>query len=222
MIHPRRFPFDPESPSKQSWDLVVMLLLLYTTFSVPYALAFGGGGANLQVSMLRTIGNVQYGFMPAFFQGLTDTNQRSMWFHVTWYHLLGFSPLLQDQITVQGICDIVIDFIFITDVVLNFLTAYFVRGVYVTSIRLIAYNYLTTWFVLDICGSVPFDKIFTWASSNTVQDESTSSVLKALRMIRILKLVRAVRFLIKLNELEQKDITGTLKGIVSVSFLCEK
>ena len=38
--HPR-FPFDPESTKKQTWDGIIMLLLLYTTFSVPYALAFG-------------------------------------------------------------------------------------------------------------------------------------------------------------------------------------
>ncbi|EKX38296.1 hypothetical protein GUITHDRAFT_77342, partial [Guillardia theta CCMP2712] len=35
------FPFDPDSLSKQSWDLVVMFLLLYTTFAVPLLLAFG-------------------------------------------------------------------------------------------------------------------------------------------------------------------------------------
>jgi len=35
------FPFDPDSYGKQSWDLLVMLLLLFTTFAVPYMLAFG-------------------------------------------------------------------------------------------------------------------------------------------------------------------------------------
>ena len=125
----------------------------------------------------------------------------------------------QDRITPQGLFDIIIDILFCTDVVLNFLTAFTTRGVYVTDLSRIAYNYLTTWFVLDICGSVPFDKIFTLASSGSGDNGGASDVLRALRMIRILKLVRAVRFLIKLNELEQKDTTGTLKGIVSVSAL---
>jgi hypothetical protein len=127
--------------------------------------------------------------------------------------------LAQHEVTAQGVFDLVIDALFLIDVVLNFLTAYTARGVYVTNLSMIAYHYLTTWFLLDICGSVPFDKIFTWISSAEPgeQSDGTNDVLKALRMIRILKLVRAVRFLIKLNELEQKDTTGTLKGIVSVS-----
>ena len=128
--------------------------------------------------------------------------------------------LAQHEVTAQGVFDLTIDVLFLIDVVLNFLTAYTARGVYVTDLHLIAYHYMTTWFLLDICGSVPFDKIFTWISSAEPGEEQsggTNDVLKALRMIRILKLVRAVRFLIKLNELEQKDTTGTLKGIVSVS-----
>jgi len=32
-------PIDPESTWKQSWDALIMLFLLYTTFSVPYMLA---------------------------------------------------------------------------------------------------------------------------------------------------------------------------------------
>lgn len=38
---PPIFPFDPESTPKQIWDLIVMVFLLYTTFSVPYLLSFG-------------------------------------------------------------------------------------------------------------------------------------------------------------------------------------
>jgi hypothetical protein len=36
------FPFDPDSWLKQSWDFLVMSLLLYTCFAVPVLLAFGG------------------------------------------------------------------------------------------------------------------------------------------------------------------------------------
>ena len=38
---PPLFPFDPDSYHKQGWDLLVMLLLLFTTFAVPFLLAFG-------------------------------------------------------------------------------------------------------------------------------------------------------------------------------------
>jgi hypothetical protein len=38
---PPRFPLDPDSFLKQSWDMLIILLLLFTTFAVPYLLAFG-------------------------------------------------------------------------------------------------------------------------------------------------------------------------------------
>ena len=34
------FPFDPDSYAKQTWDLIVMAFLLYTTFSVPFSITF--------------------------------------------------------------------------------------------------------------------------------------------------------------------------------------
>jgi len=40
------FPFDPDAPAKQAWDVLIMLLLAYTTFSVPYLLAFGDWAQN--------------------------------------------------------------------------------------------------------------------------------------------------------------------------------
>jgi len=36
------FPLDPDTYLKQSWDMLVMILLLYTCFAVPVVLAFGG------------------------------------------------------------------------------------------------------------------------------------------------------------------------------------
>jgi len=35
------FPFDPDTVPKQAWDVMILFMLLYTTFSVPYLLAFG-------------------------------------------------------------------------------------------------------------------------------------------------------------------------------------
>jgi hypothetical protein len=33
-------PLDPDSPAKQTWDVFVLLLLLYTSFQIPFTLAF--------------------------------------------------------------------------------------------------------------------------------------------------------------------------------------
>ena len=36
----RYFPIDPDLPAKQSWDMFIMMLLVYCSFEVPYMLAF--------------------------------------------------------------------------------------------------------------------------------------------------------------------------------------
>ena len=132
------FPFDPDTTPKQTWDVFILCMLLYTTFSVPYLLAFGewSGGHDILDA-----------------EGL-DVND---WGALAIFHLL-------------------LDVIFCLDICINFCTAYTARGVYVTSLRQIATNYVKTWFLIDVLGSVPFDKIFVslWA----VEDPKTRDVLK--------------------------------------------
>ena len=166
--HPT-IPFDPDSTPKQTWDAIIMLFLLYTTFSVPYQLAFGGG------------------------------------------------PDISEAVTAFGVFDVCLDCLFCIDVVLNFMTAFTDRGVYVTGWRAIAVHYAKTWFIIDVGGSIPIDKIVSAARPlSPGQEGGGDQVLKALRMVRILKMVRAVRFLQKLKQLEERDTTGSLKAIISV------
>ena len=112
--HPT-IPFDPDSSPKQTWDAIIMLFLLYTTFSVPYQLAFGG------------------------------------------------CPDITEALTAFGVFDVCLDCLFCIDVVLNFMTAFTDRGVYVTGWRAIAVHYAKTWFIIDVGGSIPIDKIVSAA-----------------------------------------------------------
>ena len=41
-------PIDPDSVGKQIWDLMVMVLLLYTSFSVPFAISFNQNPVSLK------------------------------------------------------------------------------------------------------------------------------------------------------------------------------
>jgi hypothetical protein len=78
--------------------------------------------------------------------------------------------------------------------------------------KLIARNYLSGWFWIDVPGSIPIDKIITYTSNS----EDMGPTLKALRFIRIFKMVRAVKFLNKLSQLEEKDRSGSLRTILKV------
>jgi len=106
------FPFDPETYPKQSWDLMIMVLLLYTTFSVPYLLAFGDWAKHIQESN-HPRQDVEPGM------GLPKRGEE--------------------------IFELCLDIVFCTDIIINFCTAFTSRGVYVTSMRMICYNYLKTW-----------------------------------------------------------------------------
>jgi hypothetical protein len=156
---------DPDSNVKQSWDLLIILFLLFTTFAVPYSLAFGD-----EIDPTKALDSYQ-------------------------------------------IWDLILDILFCIDIILSFCTSFVLKGVYVTDMTVIAKNYLCGWFLIDMPGSIPFDKIIIYTSSST----DMGPTLKALKFIRILKMVRAIRFLSKLDQLEEKDRTGSLRVAFKVS-----
>ena len=101
--------------------------------------------------------------------------------------------------------EVAFDFMFMIDIVLNFLTAYYkVDGELVTDFQSIAIKYIRTWLLLDIVASIPFDFILILAQDGSSSGGVFSSVkmLKTLRVARALKLFRARRLLALLNELE--------------------
>ena len=111
------FPLDPESSLKQSWDLFIMIFLMYTTFSVPYMLAF---------------------VQPPEIQP---------------------GEAMQAEISAFDVFEILLDCLFCTDVCLNFCTAFTDKGVYHTSLKVIAQHYLKTWFFLDFFATNTMPKI---------------------------------------------------------------
>jgi hypothetical protein len=78
------------------------------------------------------------------------------------------------------------DLFFITDVVLNFFTAYRDGAITVVDRKKIIYRYLTHWFIVDFVASVPLERF----TSN-----SKTGVNKLLRMLRVAKLFRLARLL---------------------------
>lgn len=162
-LKPPHFPLDPDSIGKQSWDILIMSMLLFTTFAVPYLLAFGQ-----EIDPIKPL------------------NCYQIW-------------------------DLILDCFFM-DMVLSFCTSFVLKGAYVTDMTIIARYYLCGWFMIDMPGSIPFDKIIIYTSAST----DMGPTLKALKFIRILKVVRAIRFLRMLDQFEKKDSTGALRTCLKV------
>jgi hypothetical protein len=133
--------------NKSMWDLLMVMFLLYTTFAVPYMIAF------------------------------VDSSDPRV-------------------LTPFDIWDIFLDCLFMTDIIINFCTAYYNQGEYVTDLKRIALNYITSWFPLDFAGSFPFDKVVGVIVLNQGSGGTDLSFMKAFRIVRMLKLIRAVRLMV--------------------------
>jgi len=95
-----------------------------------------------------------------------------------------------------------VDVCFISDIFINFRTA-FEDGAVVNTIPLkITSNYLRTWFTLDFISTVPFDKIFQ-AIPQMAGNGAVFAILrlaKVLRLARLLKLMRLSKFITILED----------------------
>eukprot|EP00929_Paragymnodinium_shiwhaense_P076771 TRINITY_DN3951_c0_g1_i9.p1 TRINITY_DN3951_c0_g1~~TRINITY_DN3951_c0_g1_i9.p1 ORF type:complete len:790 (+),score=108.57 TRINITY_DN3951_c0_g1_i9:129-2498(+) len=98
-----------------------------------------------------------------------------------------------------------IDVLFLCDVVLNFRTGHFVGAQLVMDPRIVAKNYLRSWFVLDVISSVPFETI----------SQGALPTFRPLKLMKLAKLARILRFLKPLLDLQE----SLLDGIASASRL---
>ena len=76
--------------------------------------------------------------------------------------------------------EIVLDFVFVGDIFLNFRTGYFVEDEMVMDPWMVAKNYIRTWFILDVVSSVPFN-LLTVAAADT----SYAKLLKSGKFIKV-------------------------------------
>ncbi|RUS72658.1 hypothetical protein EGW08_019580, partial [Elysia chlorotica] len=80
-----------------------------------------------------------------------------------------------------------VEVLFAIDIVLNFRTTYLNKsGQVVYESRLIAMNYISGWFVLDLLAAIPFDLLYTFS----VQTATMVHLLKVARLLRLARLLQ--------------------------------
>mmetsp|Transcript_134774 Transcript_134774/g.430695 ORF Transcript_134774/g.430695 Transcript_134774/m.430695 type:complete len:262 (+) Transcript_134774:429-1214(+) len=90
---------------------------------------------------------------------------------------------------------------FLSDMILSFLTAYTAgdmeadAGKFVTSKVRIARNYMQTWFLNDLCSTLPWGPVASSFSSDTTGSSSTVQVAKLTKIMKFIRFLRLMRML---------------------------
>ncbi|XP_055707350.1 potassium voltage-gated channel subfamily H member 8 isoform X2 [Phlebotomus papatasi] len=92
-----------------------------------------------------------------------------------------------DRMTMAS--DVIVEALFIVDIILNFRTTYVSRkGEVVSDSKAIALNYLKGWFVVDLLAALPFDHLY--ASDLYSGEESHIHLVKLTRLLRLARLLQ--------------------------------
>ncbi|XP_048510796.1 potassium voltage-gated channel subfamily H member 8 isoform X2 [Athalia rosae] len=90
------------------------------------------------------------------------------------------------------VSDVVVEALFIIDIILNFRTTYVSRkGEVVSNSKSIALNYLKGWFLVDLVAALPFDLLY--ASDVYSGEESGHSHIHLVKLTRLLRLARLLQ-----------------------------
>ena len=111
---------------------------------------------------------------------------------------------------------LVIDALFLTDIVLNFNTAYYsdADDAYVAVRCRIVVTYLKSWFFPDLLSSIPFGDILLHFTS--VSDGNTLELCRLLRLLRVVKLLRVVNFLkLSYRTEDMLNISPAILGLIT-------
>ena len=124
------------------------------------------------------------------------------------YHICFGANDTEAGYTFTGIIEIIVDFLFFVDIIVNFLSAYDdpITNLPVIDMKLIAQRYISSWFFLDLLAVFPFEGLeaIIRSGDGEMQDGNLDSVkltrlarlprlYKLLRVLRLLKMLRVFR-----------------------------
>lgn len=148
-----------DNAPKLFWDWIVLYSVLWAIFNIPLQLSF-------RIPCTSPMGNAS-----------ADCSVMNA-------EVTAKGSLFDEEWILSLICEIV----FIIDVLLSCFTTFINNdGVVISDIRHIFTNYLTTWFLIDFLGAIPWE-LFIIASG--AQDDSMLYYLKAIGMLRLFRVFR--------------------------------
>ena len=143
----------PESAKKNSWDLVIALILIITCSVSPMQIAF-----------------------------FEDDSKFGVWLYFEY----------------------IFDALFFCDIVVSFISAYYDHDYILNdSVKVIASNYLRTWFFIDAVAIFPF---WVFESGETTESSDVGGVVRIARIGRMWKLVKLTRLVRLLKIVNKKKM----------------
>lgn len=117
--------------------------------------------------------------------------------------------------SVQGVLNKFVDAIFLADMLVTFQTPFINRiaNVLIVDRVAITKNYLSSWFLIDLAASVPFEEIALSIS----EDSSQGSHIRSFKLLRILRLARLAKLFRLFKSHSFKDLLE--KSLVSPSVM---
>lgn len=109
-------------------------------------------------------------------------------------------------ITPAEVFDYIVDILFFIDIIINFLSSYEdpVTGLPIISIKKIAKNYLTGWFILDFLAVLPVGLVEkAFAGGENLKLARLARLPRLYRLIRILRMVKMLRVFRKSSQLKE-------------------
>ncbi len=116
-----------------------------------------------------------------------------------------YAQLLNEGGQAHVIVGIVVTLVYLTDIVLNFRTGLVDSQSDLVTLdpALIARNYLTTWFLIDLISTIPFDLIYMItekgrAGRMEASDINFSKAVRLMELFKVFRLIRAIRYISRL------------------------
>lgn len=161
----KRCLLQPEGWFRQLWDLIVLVILMYTALVVPFRVAF---------------------FSEVFWDGWT-------------------------------VCDFVLDGLFLTDVLLTFITVQVHDdGQRISDRAVIACSYLKSWFWMDLLACIPFSLLDYYSSQLPIK-HGYNTMLRLLRLPRLYKLFRLARILKALKRTAYSSASDRIQEFIQMN-----
>ncbi|OQV13191.1 Potassium voltage-gated channel subfamily H member 7 [Hypsibius exemplaris] len=161
-----RFTILHYSPFKAVWDWIILLLVIYTAIVTPYVAAFLLNEEERRAKLNQN----------------PETRGES-----------GGNNRYDDPMT---IVDLIVDIMFIVDILINFRTTYVnTNDEVVSDLAKISVHYFKGWFLIDVVAAIPFDLLLFGS-----QSDETTTLIGLLKTARLLRLVRVARKLDRYSE----------------------